>query len=398
MVEIHDLTQRQVGRRYRELEAEPASSVTLLVKAGSRYETKPGLARVLKDYAFKSTDKRSTPGAIREADSLCGAVLSSSLSREHPSVTADFLEAVLVDVPASPLASPKPTGYELSEWVTPTCEAETAVSLAFRAGLGNSLFGPAHTHVTAEDVQAFAASAFTAGDVAVVGSGIDAGPLEQLLNKSLGKLSPSSATSSAGASKDFGGESRFAADGPQTVFIGFGEQGASAPGLAVLPAHLDPSPAVKWTKGTSPLEAAATPTASVRIIILLYSTDATLFCVLVRGATAAEVTAAGSAAVAALKAAGCLGAEELQNAVVNANFNAAASSFDYQVRGLFPSVYVCVLSTSRFLFSPLYLPVTHAHAMHVSRAASALLKSKPTFVAVGDIASLGATIDHSHCQ
>jgi hypothetical protein len=33
--------------------ASPTASVTLLVKAGSRYETAPGLAHALKNYAFK---------------------------------------------------------------------------------------------------------------------------------------------------------------------------------------------------------------------------------------------------------------------------------------------------------------------------------------------------------
>ena len=32
---------------------EPTTAVTVLVKAGSRYETKPGVAHALKNYAFK---------------------------------------------------------------------------------------------------------------------------------------------------------------------------------------------------------------------------------------------------------------------------------------------------------------------------------------------------------
>ena len=38
----------------------------------------------------QSTDKRSTLGTVREAE-LYGGVLSSSLSREHLAVTAEFL-------------------------------------------------------------------------------------------------------------------------------------------------------------------------------------------------------------------------------------------------------------------------------------------------------------------
>ncbi|KAJ2980217.1 hypothetical protein NUW54_g11036 [Trametes sanguinea] len=69
---------------------EATSAVTVIVKAGSRFETKPGVAHALKNYAFKSTDKRSTLGTVREAE-LYGGVLSSSLSREHLAVTAEFL-------------------------------------------------------------------------------------------------------------------------------------------------------------------------------------------------------------------------------------------------------------------------------------------------------------------
>ena len=38
---------------------QPTSAVTFLVKAGSRYETKPGLANVLKNFAFKVCHLRS---------------------------------------------------------------------------------------------------------------------------------------------------------------------------------------------------------------------------------------------------------------------------------------------------------------------------------------------------
>ncbi|KAH9915970.1 Metalloenzyme, LuxS/M16 peptidase-like protein [Epithele typhae] len=297
---------------------EPTSSVTLLVKAGSRYETKPGLAHVLKNYAFKSTDKRSTLGTIREAE-LYGGVLSSSLSREHLAITADFLRgdegsSSTSSHPSSPRPSSPATssrvgrtnvrGRDRRRLADPATRAlELAHALAFRAGLGNSLFGPAHTHVSAEDVQAFAASAFTAGNVAVVGSGIDPGLLEH------SSLSPSGSSPQPPLLPPRPRRLEVLWRGvpphsrrTQTVFIGFGAQGASAPELAVLAAHLDPSPAVKWTKGTSPLAAA--------------------------GATGADVKPRRGRRRGA-QGRGSLGAEELQKAVAKAKF-AAASSFDHR--------------------------------------------------------------------
>jgi len=63
---------------------QPSSSVTVLLKAGSRHQSKPGVAHALSNFAFKSTGKRSALGTVREAE-LYEGVLSSSLPRGAPS-------------------------------------------------------------------------------------------------------------------------------------------------------------------------------------------------------------------------------------------------------------------------------------------------------------------------
>ncbi|KAI0743043.1 LuxS/MPP-like metallohydrolase [Daedaleopsis nitida] len=380
---------------------EPTTAVTFLVKAGSRYEPKPGVAHALKNYAFKSTDKRSTLGTVREAE-LYGGVLSSSLSREHLAVTAEFLrgdEAFFVDVLSSFLTSAKFTRYELSEWVAPTCEAEStaaindpathalelAHALAFRSGLGNSIFATPGHHVSAEDVQAYAASVFGAGNVAVLGTGIAPAALEKLLEQSLGKFAASSAPSAAPA-RYFGGETRVDTHGgPQTVFIGFGAAGAPSAELAVLASHLDPTPSVKWSQGTSPIAASVPAGTSVKAVLLPYS-DASLFGLLVQGQTAADVKTAGKAAVAALKAAGSLKAEELQKAVAKAKFSAASA---YDVRdGLIAALGPKILSGTSASVTDTLSSLEKVSAAAYSKAASSLLKSKPTYIAVGDSKTL----------
>lgn len=133
---------------------QPTASVTLLAKAGSRYASAPGVAHALKNFAFKvcvvfwlfgmggrgrrasevdgadgtdfrarcapcitahalffpifsvcgefarslkcypyrqSTAKRSALGTVRETE-LYGGVLSTTLTREHLAVTAEFLK------------------------------------------------------------------------------------------------------------------------------------------------------------------------------------------------------------------------------------------------------------------------------------------------------------------
>ncbi|KAI0714216.1 LuxS/MPP-like metallohydrolase [Cerioporus squamosus] len=383
---------------------EPTTAVTFLVKAGSRYESKPGVAHALKNYAFKSTEKRSFLGTVREAE-LYGGVLSSSLSREHLALTAEFLrgdEAFFVDVLSSFLTSAKFTRYELSETsarlrgrdgrraprprdARPRARARARVPQRPRQ---LHLRHPGH-HVSADDVKAFAQSVFGAGNVAVLGTGIDAGALEKLLEKSLGKFSSSAAPSST-PSAYFGGENRIDAHhGPQTVFVGFGTTGAPAPELAVLASHLDPTPSVKWSQGTSPIAASVPAGTSVRPVLLPYS-DASLFGLLVQGQSSADVKTAAKAAVDALKAAGSLKGEELQKAVAKAKF-AAASAFEVRdglISTLGPKINCRFCPGSSASVADAVSALEKVDASAYSKAASSLLKSKPTYVAVGDIKSL----------
>ena len=147
-----------------------------------------------------------------------------------PLPTASAPRAFFVDVLSSFLTSAKFTRYELSETVGPVCEAETtaalhdpathalelAHALAFRNGLGNSIFATPGHHVSADDVKAFAQSVFGAGNVAVLGTGISPAALEKLVEKSLGSLS-SAVSPSASASSYYGGETRVDAHGAPEV-------------------------------------------------------------------------------------------------------------------------------------------------------------------------------------
>lgn len=202
---------------------------------------------------------------------------------------------------------------------------ELAHALAFRSGLGSSLFASQHSTVTAEDIKSFAASAFSKGNVAVLGTGIDQVVLSKLVEKAFASASSAPAPSNS-ASTYFGGETRLEAHGgPQTVFIGYGVTGPSDPAIAALSAYLSPEPSLKWSKGLSPLAQLPEGT-SIQSVYLPYS-DATLFGLLVQGTTTAGVKEAGKLAVQALKAANSVKAEDLKKAVAKAKF-AAASAID----------------------------------------------------------------------
>lgn len=206
-----------------------------------------------------------------------------------------------------------------------TTAIELAHGLAFRSGLGSSLFASPHHSVTESDVKSFAASAFTKGNIAVLGTGISQSALTQLVDASLAKVasSPGAAAASSSASSYFGGETRVQAHGLQTVFVAFGVSGAPPAELAALHAHLSTAPSVKWSQGLSPLTTSIPHGTSVTPVYLPYS-DATLFGLLVQGQNANDVKEAGKAAVQALKNAGSgMKAEELKTAVAKAKFAAA---------------------------------------------------------------------------
>jgi len=218
-------------------------------------------------------------------------------------------------------------GDVASAAVDPSTHAlELAHALAFRTGLGSSLFAPAHGSFTSEDIKSFAASAFTKNNIAVLGTGIEQSVLAQLVEKSLASASATSTTASSPTSTYYGGENRVASHGgPQTVFIGFGTAGAPSADLATLAAHLSPQPSVKWSKGLSPIASAIPEGTLVQSVYLPYS-DATLVGLLVQGQSVGGVKEAGKVVVQALKSAAAAGgvtAEELKKAVAKAKFAAA---------------------------------------------------------------------------
>ncbi|KAE9387064.1 LuxS/MPP-like metallohydrolase [Gymnopus androsaceus JB14] len=374
---------------------QPTSSVTFLVKAGSRFEPKAGVAHGLKNFAFKSTDKRTAIGTVRESE-IYGGVLSASLSREHLALTAEFLrgdEEYFVDVLTSFVTSGRYTRHEFSEYVAPVVESEieatkfnpgfqaveAAHALAFHNGLGSSLMAPPHSSITHDDIKSFAQSAFTKDNIAVLGTGIDQATLSRLVEKSLSKISTASQLSSS-ASSYFGGETRLQAHGGlQTVFIGFGSAGAPSPELAALSAYLSPAPSVKWSQGTSPIATAILEGTTVEVVHLPYS-DASLFGLLVQGPTGAAVKEAGIAAVQALKtAASGLKAEDLKKAVAKAKF-AAASAVDSR-EGLY-------LPGGESSLDSALASLDKVSESGFTKTTSALVKAKPVFVAVGDVATL----------
>lgn len=371
---------------------QPTTAVTVLVKAGSRYETQQGIAHLLKNFAFKTTSQRSALRTVREAE-LYGGVLSSTLTREHLAITAEFLrgdEPHFVDLLSSVVTSTQFLPHEFAEDVVPHSIAETTAALAnpsaqalelahtiaFRStGLGASLFAQHPSKNDLEALKEFAKSAFTKSNVAVIGTGIDSSKLSELVSKHLSGLPSSAGAGTKGSSSQyFGGETRVGSQGGNAVFIGFGAPAAS-PELSALQAHLDGTPSVKWSTGSSPLAG----TGAVPVYIP-YS-DAALFGVLVSGNNVAADT---KTAVAALKKG--LSKEEATKAVSKAKFK-AASALEAR-EGLVAAVAPQVFGGSTSSLDSFHAALDKVSEASVSKTLSSLLGAKPTFVAIGDVNAL----------
>ena len=258
--------------------------------------------------------------------------------------------AYFVDVLASFLASPKFTRHELGEYVLPAVHSEStaatqyapthalelAHALAFRNGLGYSLYADSHAagNITAEDIRDLHAQAVSnPSGVAVLGTGISTESLAKLFETSVSAhkasaTTPTSSAASAPATAYHGGAARVAsaAHGVQTIFVGFGSTAsASVPALHALAAHLNPAPALKWAGSAAPVASGIPTGIRARSVLLPYS-DATLVGVVLEGTDGAALREGAKAIVGGFKgaAAGKVGKEELARAVARARFQLAA--------------------------------------------------------------------------
>lgn len=211
---------------------------------------------------------------------------------------------------------------------------EHAHALAFRNGLGHSLYADTHAtaSITPEDVRALHAHAVgNPSDVAVLGTGISTESLAKLLESSYSshkKTTTTTETHTTPATAYHGGATRIASSGQQALFIGFGSTAStSIPALHALNAHLNPTPSLKWCSSTSPLASSIPSTISAQSILLPYS-DASLIGVMLAGTDASALKEAAKAVVQAFKdvAQGKgVGNEELGRATARAKFQLAAA-------------------------------------------------------------------------
>ncbi|KAF5101515.1 hypothetical protein D0Z00_000790 [Geotrichum galactomycetum] len=314
------------------------SQVSVIIKAGSRYSTTPGLAHILEKFAFKNTSNRSALRLTRETE-LLGGQLSTSLSRENIVLTAKFLREDLpyfVEALGDVLANTSFNKYELIEDVTPLValeaqaaaknaafvSAEAAYSAAFHNGLGNSLLAESYSPVTIDQVKSFASSAFTKSNITVVGNSVVESDLAALVGKHFGGLSTGAALSTP-ATKAHAGEVRVKSSGANALTIAFPSTSVT-PANSVIAHVLGGVSNVKWSVGSSLLSIVANKTGTT--INTSYSpySDASLLSVTISGASAAAVSDAAALAAKEIKGlSASLSEEAIKKASAAVRFAAA---------------------------------------------------------------------------
>ncbi|KAH9440746.1 hypothetical protein Pst134EA_032312 [Puccinia striiformis f. sp. tritici] len=368
------------------------ASISLFIKAGSRYQPNHGIAHLLKNSVFKSTQKRSALSLVRETE-LLGGVLTSSLNREHLILSAEFLKG----------NDSKLTRHEFHEEVLPGAKSEytqaqedptivaidQAHQLAFRGGLGNSLFINPHLSASHESVIDYARSSFgNTKDQAIVSTGIEAERLTELVNQFFIVPTTTSSASSDQKSSYHGGEARITSPhGSDTLLVAFkGSEGPSNEAVYTVLQHLlgsDPA-SVKWSNGTSPFSSLP-----VKAFHLSYS-DIGLFGILVKAPANQSKTFATQALNEIKKIANGEGVDKgsINRAALKARFLVASNLENNLTRTELLGTQSLISPKSPSQITDLYSSYSQVTPDQVIQAAKSIIKSAPTTVAVGNTQEL----------
>jgi len=386
----------------------PASSISLVVKAGSREEgtDNVGVAHFLKNFAFKNTSTRTAFRTVRETE-LLGGFLSANLTRENLILSAEFLRGDLgyfMEILSDIIFKTKYDHHEfpsIKESVNFERGAAAAIpevttlnaahAVAFRHGLGNSLFAGDSTKVSnSSDVRAFANKVYTASNIMIVGTSVNHNELLKLTDSLFQNISHT-VPSTPIPSKYFGGECRISTPGDSHFVLAFLGAPVDTPeyaALQVLRFLIDGEKSTKWGEGVNALAQKASKLNDTKISSFNagYS-DAGLFGLHISG-TATSVYSAARVAVEQLKhAANKISNDEFVRALAKARFNAAAS---YETRASKTEIF-----GNQVLFSGKVSTLAEALAQFdrfkvedIQNVAAKILKGKPTAVALGDISTL----------
>ncbi|KAJ2723138.1 ubiquinol-cytochrome c reductase core subunit 1 [Coemansia sp. Benny D115] len=372
----------------------PLASVSLVINAGSRFETAStsGAAHYLKTFGFRNTQTRTSFRTVREAE-LNGATLTAEATRENITYTVQcFKEAVpyFVEVLGDIAAATRFTEHEFSEVsrlvafeslsarLDPVTRALDGVhQAAFRSGLGNSLYALESSPVSTGDaVRQYAQAALAPSRVAIVATGVDAQQLANLVESSrLSALVSSSSVLSTTAAKFNGGAQQiYDSAAPVSHYaLAFSTEPAAAQPLAAL---LGAQSRTKWTTGVSPLaKLSAAEGFGVAPFSFAYS-DAGLVGVLVSAPNTSIKAAVEKVAATIQKDIAAAAPEAVQRAT-------AATRLDVAEALATQKGQIRALSNIAFGQSAATLESVDEAATKLSSDAARVFKSKPVAVSIG---------------
>lgn len=377
----------------------PTSTLALIAKAGSRYETKFGLSHHLKNFAFKNTTKKTAFRITRETE-LQGGSISAHMTREHIIYTAQFFREdapYFVEILSDVAQHTKYSDYEgadIAQKVALEANLATPETLvlnalhkeAFRTGLGNSTLALPHSGISTEDISGYSKQVLSQDRLTFVGLNVDSASISKDLEKLF--TSSSSSALSTPATKYFGGESRVEASSATghfaVAFEGakFGSELEAS--LIVLQNLLGGQIHMKWGSGVSPLsKIAASQNAQISAFNFSYA-DSGLFGLYVNSSNVAGPV--NSALAELRKLSSSVNAEDLKRAIAQAKFS-AISSDDSLSKAISLGTQASLLgkalsaeeSISRF---------NSVTDKSISEVAKKLISSKPTTAAYGRLSSL----------
>ncbi|EXJ93340.1 ubiquinol-cytochrome c reductase core subunit 2 [Capronia coronata CBS 617.96] len=392
----------------------PTTTLTVVAKAGTRYQPLPGLSDVLEKFAFKSTTKRSSLRITRESE-LLGGDLSAYHSRENLVLRAKFLREDLpyfTELLGEIISKTRYTTHELDEEVvrvlkleqkgllaSPSSLALNSVhAIAFHRGLGEPLHPTSSTPISkyldTRTIAEFSRAAYARSNIAVVANGASHSELSKWVGEFFTDAGNGSQVFdlSSPSSQYYGGEERIAHNSGNVMVLGFpGSSSFTAgssfkPEISVLAALLGGESSIKWSPGFSLLSRAAKdfPQAHVSTQHAAYS-DAGLLYVTISG-DASHVAKACSNVVEALKkvAAGDVAEEDIKKATALAKFKALEAGQQTDA-GLEATGSGLITQGKAFQIDEIGAAIDKVTGEKVKAAAKQLLDSKASVSAVGDL-------------
>ncbi|KAK9467199.1 Metalloenzyme, LuxS/M16 peptidase-like protein [Lipomyces arxii] len=375
--------------------AGPITTLSFVIKAGSRYSTVPGVAHALQRFAFQNTKARSGFRLTRESE-LLGSKLSSTLGRDSIVLTAQFLNDDLpyfFEALSDVFARPTLSRHELAELVGSLLKldstlaqsdavyiaTEAAHAAAYRKGLGLPLYAQVSDSITAPAVVGYKDTVYTKSNLAIVVSGASASSIADLASIYL-ESAPAGTSSAVSVPTFFGGESRVASAAGNALVLGYAA--APSPALSVLSSILGGVPTIKWSYGSSLLA----PTAG-KAFAKVYPYAGSSLLTITSSGSVEDVASSSAAAVSALKTlASGVSDDLLKKGIAAAKFDVFAK---YEgVSGLVAVGESLLASGEVPTMSSLAAEYSAVTAKSVKSLAESILASKVASGAVGKITEL----------